>query len=213
MALAALSGCAAPPARPVPPPLLARAVAPEVTAPVLLPGCLLPPPGLLAQAETPRVLLMLQVDAAGQVTAAEVRAGTGSADLDRALQTALQACRFQPASALDLATLRRSDVASDRMLEVRWAVPPVPYGPHRCLTPDYPRQALRREEAGRVRVLFRKDAATGAIETRLREAAPGAGSLVALSLRAVNDCLQHEAARAQLPPDTWFAVDYDWRLE
>jgi TonB family protein len=213
LALAALGGCTAPPPRPVPLPVPAQPVAPQVSAPVLLPGCVLPLPELLAQAATPRAVLAVQVDAGGQVTAAKVRAGTGSADLDVALQSALQACRFQPASALDLATLQRIDVASDRMLEVRWTVPPVPYGPHRCLTPDYPRLALRREEAGRVRVQFRKDAATGAIETHLRQAAPGAGSLVALSLRAVSICLQHETARAQLPPDTWFAIDYDWRLE
>jgi TonB family protein len=206
LAAAVLVSCAVP----APP---APVAAPARFAAVLQPGCLLPPPGLLAQAAVPWVGVFVRVGESGQVLSARLRASTGSPDLDAAMPAAVMKCRFEPAYVVDPSTHARSMVQDTYHLQASWSVPPHEFGPHRCFTPGYPHAALRAEQEGRVIVMFRKNSATGKIDTLFRpDSAPGR-MVRDVSLRAVVDCLAHEEVHAGMPMDQWMGVPYLWKLE
>jgi TonB family protein len=180
---------------------------------MLQPGCLLPEPALLARGQTRQTVVLVKVDAAGGVTEAKVFGGTGVAEVDEALAQAVTRCRFTPAYDWDYATRTRTDVASGRELTLQWSAQPAAGGPHRCAMPDYPNAARRTEEAGTVVVQFRKLGTTGEVQAQLAPQGPRLRHLGPLSLQAVQACLQHEAVRAELAPDRWVSVAFEWRLE
>lgn len=180
---------------------------------VLQPGCLLPAPSLLAQAPTPRATLEVAIDATGQVTSADIAESTGSRELDSSLKSAVQRCRFSSAYEIDQVAFSRKELPEVRTMVVSWPVPAPEFGPHRCLTPEYPHAARRAEEQGHVTVLFRKDPMNGQIETRLRPDSPPLRTLKALTLATVSACMEHEEVRSVVPAGVWMSVTYEWRLQ
>lgn len=197
---------------PAPEPVAAPA-RPARFAAVLQPGCLLPPPGLLAQAAVPWAGVSVRVGESGQVLSARLRASTGSPVLDVAMPDAVMKCRFEPAYVVDPSTHARSMVQDTYNLQASWSVPPHEFGPHRCFTPGYPHAALRAEQEGRVIVMFRKNSATGKIDTLFRQDSAPGRTVRAVSLRAVVECLAHEEAHAGMPMDQWMSVPYLWKLD
>lgn len=206
---AALVSCAA---QPVVAPVKVAPAPPVRFDAVLLPGCLLPAPSLLAQASRPGATMTVSIDAAGSVSSAVLASSTGSAELDASLQAAMRRCRFAPAYEVDRSTHSRMEVPEGRTLGIHWPSPPAEFGPHRCFTPDYPHTARRAEEQGRIVAMFRKSSATGEVESQLRSDSAPLRTLRALSLAAVSACMAHEEARAMAPADKWVSILYDWRL-
>jgi TonB family protein len=206
---AMLAACASRP----PPTVKAIQASPVRFGAVLLPGCLLPAPSLLAQATSPRATLTVAVDAAGNVSSAVLAESTGSTLLDDAVQAAVLKCHFAPAYEVDQAAQSRKDVPERRTLGVSWPSPAPEYGPHRCVTPDYPHAARRAGEEGRIIAMFRKDSGTGQIESQLRSDSAPLRTLRALTLTTVTACMAHDEARSAVPADRWISVLYEWRLQ
>lgn len=179
----------------------------------LQPGCLLPAPSLLSQASAPGATLAVDIDVTGKVAAAALAGTTGSTALDAALEAAVLKCRFAPAYEVEPVTHARRELPERRSLSVSWQTPIAEYGPHRCLTPDYPHAARRAEEQGRIVAMFRKDAATGQVQTQLRSDSALLRTLRAHTLKAVTACLAHDEARSDMPADQWISILYEWRLQ
>ncbi|OYT86677.1 MAG: hypothetical protein CFE46_14510 [Burkholderiales bacterium PBB6] len=180
---------------------------------VLLPGCLLPAPFLLAQAAVARATLTISVDAAGEVSAASMAESTGSAAVDAALPGAVLKCKFSPAFEIDASAPARKVVAEQRTLDLAWLPSAPAYSPHRCISPEYPHAARRAEETGRIVVLFRRDVAAGKIVSQLQADSPPLRTLRALTLNAVAACMAHDEVSTAVPADKVFSVMYDWRLQ
>jgi TonB family protein len=197
-----------------PPPTGKATQAPPVRfSAVLLPGCLLPAPSLLAQATSHRATLTVAVDAVGNVSSAVLAESTGSTLLDHAVQAAMLQCHFAPAYEIDQVAQARKEVPERRTLGVSWPSPAPEYGPHRCVTPDYPHAARRAGEEGRIIAMFRKDSGTGQVESQLRSDSVPLRTLSALTLTTVAACMAHEEARSAAPTDKWISVLYEWRLQ
>lgn len=204
-----LAGCAAR----LPPPPAPRPPQPVRFTAVLQPGCLLPHPTLLRKSPASHATLALHVDATGQVESATVRDSAGNHELDAALQAAAMRCKFTPAYVVEGSA--RTEVPDDHVLNLRWPAEGALVGSARCITPEYPHAARRAEEMGRIVVQFRKSPSTGQPEVQLRPTTTPVARriLQPLSLRAVSECLAHDEVAAELPPDKWYAAEYNWILD
>jgi TonB family protein len=191
----------------------AKQAAPARLGAVLLPGCLLPAPSLLGRVLIPRATLTVAVDAMGDVSSAVLAESTGNAELDAALQAAMLRCHFSPAYEVDQSTHSRKEVSERRTVDVSWLSPAPEYGPHRCVTPDYPHVARRAGEEGRITVVFRKDSETGQVVSQLRPDSAPFRTLRALTLTTIAACMAHDEARSAAPADKWVSVSYEWRLQ
>ena len=187
---------------------------PTPIAATLQPGCLLPSAGLLQQTSVQGALLSLAVDESGHVTASNMLSKTGSPEVDAALLAAAARCRFTPAYIFDVSLLRRVNVSTTYQLKIDWPRQGPMIGPKRCLNPDYPHTARWVREAGHVTVFYRLDSASGKTEFEVPQDSSAAMKILGpISVKAVSDCLAHKEVAAELTPDKWMSVNFEWRLD
>lgn len=179
---------------------------PMVRAPSLLPGCLLPKPGLIAATAPVEIDVSLAVSSEGRVETAELKRTSGNAELDTAFIQAAIKCSFQAA------TQEGAPIKHLYSLKFQWPSKSEPQGLSLCFMPDYPLAALRTEAQGSVEVAFKVSEENTEPEIRLAKAT-NSRSLNIETVRSAKACLQHPAVKSSLLPNTWYSQVVTWRLE